>query len=116
MRESEYIRETTYDHRKEYGQFFTPPRIARLMAQWVMKNHPKTIIDPAFGLGIFYDEIIRLHSGDKVYFTGCEIDHHIITYHHYENSQYLKIVNTNYLETEFGCFDGIICNPPYMRF
>ena len=116
MRESEYIRETTYDHRKEYGQFFTPPRIARLMAQWVMKNHPKTIIDPAFGLGIFYDEIIRLHSGDKVYFTGCEIDHHIIKYHHYENSQYLKIVNTNYLETEFGCFDGIICNPPYMRF
>ena len=59
MRESEYINQTTFARRKEYGQFFTPPAVARLMAQWVVKNQPETILDPAFGLGVFYDEIVK---------------------------------------------------------
>ena len=117
MRESNYIAETTFEHRKEYGQFFTPPPVARLMAQWVMKDQPKTILDPAFGLGVFYDEVIKLHSGKNVHFIGYEIDHRIIDYSkHHENSPDLRIVHSDYLEAEIGYFDGIICNPPYMRF
>ena len=45
MRESKYINETTFTHRKEFGQFFTPPLVARLMAQWVMKDVPRLIAE-----------------------------------------------------------------------
>ena len=60
MLESDYIKNTPVSHRKNYGQFFTPPSVSRLMAQWVLKDEPKSILDPAFGLGIFYDEVIKL--------------------------------------------------------
>lgn len=117
MRETKYIDETPLNHRKDYGQFFTPNPVARLMAKWVMKDDPKTILDPAFGLGIFYDEVIKINSVNQVVFTGYEIDNHIMTYlNHNGRSQNLRVINNDYLEAEVGFFDGIICNPPYMRF
>jgi adenine-specific DNA-methyltransferase len=117
MREPKYIDETPINHRKDYGQFFTPNAVARLMAEWVMRDDPKTILDPAFGLGVFYDEVLKINSVNHVLFTGYEIDNHIITYlNHNGSSQNLRVVNNDYLEAEVGSFDGIICNPPYMRF
>lgn len=117
MREAEYIHETALAYRKEYGQFFTPPPVAKLMAQWVMKHHPNTILDPAFGLGVFYDEIVTRDAGNTVYFTGYEIDQHIIAYlNHNGHHQHFNLVHGDYLEADIEGFDGIICNPPYMRF
>lgn len=117
MRESKYIDETPLNHRKDYGQFFTPTPVASLMAKWVMKDNPETILDPAFGLGVFYDEVIKITSRNQVHFIGYEIDKHIMTYlNHNGRSQNLQVINNDYLEAEVGSFDGIICNPPYMRF
>lgn len=117
MHESKYINETPLNHRKDYGQFFTPTPVARLMVKWVMKDAPKTILDPAFGLGVFYDEVIKINSGNKVCFAGYEIDNHIIDYfNHNGRSPNLQLINNDYLEAEVGSFDSIICNPPYMRF
>jgi adenine-specific DNA-methyltransferase len=117
MHESKYINETSLKHRKEFGQFFTPPHVSQLMAKWVMKNNPKTILDPAFGLGVFYDQIKKFNLGSKLHFTGYEIDNHIIDYINPDNrDDNLKIINDDYLESDLGSFDGIICNPPYMRF
>ena len=117
MHESKYIDEIPLNHRKDYGQFFTPIPVARLMAKWIMKDDPKTILDPAFGLGVFYDEAIKLNSETKVYFTGYEIDNHIMDYfNHNGSSPHLQVINNDYLESDVGSFDGIICNPPYMRF
>jgi adenine-specific DNA-methyltransferase len=117
MREPKYIDETPLNHRKDYGQFFTPNPVARLMAEWVMKDDPKTILDPAFGLGVFFDEVTKINSENQVVFTGYEIDNHIIAYLNYNGrNPNLRIINNDYLEAEVGSFDGIICNPPYMRF
>lgn len=118
MRESDYILETPTSYRKDYGQFFTPSSVARLMVTWVMKDDPKTILDPAFGLGIFYDEIREIDPRKKVELTGYEIDENIISYlrHDASNATNLKIINGDYLEAEIAHFDGVICNPPYMRF
>ncbi|MDD5450507.1 MAG: N-6 DNA methylase [Desulfovibrionales bacterium] len=116
MNESRYIDETPLNHRKDYGQFFTPLLVARLMAKWVMKGNPKTILDPAFGLGVFYDEIKKINQNNQSMFTGYEIDNHIMTYLNNRNSPNLRVINNDYLEAEVGLFDGIICNPPYMRF
>ncbi|MDD5327065.1 MAG: N-6 DNA methylase [Phycisphaerae bacterium] len=117
MRESKYIEEIPLNHRKDYGQFFTPPLVARLMATWVMKDDPKTILDPAFGLGVFYDEVKNLNPNNQIMFTGYEIDPHILDYlDHNIIDPGLRIINSDYLEVETGRFDSIICNPPYMRF
>lgn len=52
-----YITHTPISYRKDYGQFFTPFSVARTMASWIIKDRPKTILDPAFGLGVFYEAI-----------------------------------------------------------
>lgn len=117
MRELKYIDETPLHHRKDYGQFFTPIPVARLMVKWVMKDNPETVLDPAFGLGVFYDEAIKIPSRNQVHFIGYEIDRNITGFiSHNGDSPYLKVINSDYLEADAGKFDGIICNPPYMRF
>lgn len=117
MHESKYIEKTSLDYRKDYGQFFTPPAVARLMTNWIMKDNPKTILDPAFGLGVFYDEVIKRPTGNQADFIGYELDENILTFLNHEASHpYLRIINSDYLESDAGHFDGIICNPPYMRF
>jgi len=44
MHESTYIDEIPLNHRKDYGQYFTPPNVARIMANWIMKHNPQTIL------------------------------------------------------------------------
>ncbi len=117
MRESEYIENTPISHRKEHGQFFTPQSVARIMAQWIMSEEPKTILDPAFGLGVFYDEVLKIKPNNRFHFIGYEIDGNIISYLNgiYKKAN-LNLYNSDYLEARPGKFDGIICNPPYLRF
>ena len=117
MRQRDYISEIPISYRKDFGQFFTPSSVAHLMAEWVMKDYPKTILDPAFGLGIFYNEIKKIYSHKKLQFTAYEIDERILSYLDIEeNATDLKIINGDYLEANITAFDGVICNPPYMRF
>lgn len=117
MHESSYIAEVSLEHRKEYGQYFTPTAVARLMADWVLKDHPKTILDPAFGLGVFYDATAP-NGNQEILFTGYEIDPVIREYLSRRNGhhKHLKVIHKDYLEADHGCYDGILCNPPYMRF
>ena len=117
MRESEYMECTPLKHRKRYGQFFTPIPVARLMTKWVLRGNPRTILDPAYGLGVFYDEIMKLRANDSISVTGYEVDTHILEYlYPNEIRPNLKLYNCDYLESDVGKFDGIVCNPPYMRF
>jgi adenine-specific DNA-methyltransferase len=117
MHETKYTSETSLGHRKDYGQYFTPSTVARLMAGWIMKDNPKTVLDPAFGLGVFFDEISKISECQHTKFTGYEIDKHILTFlNSHLNRSNLKIINGDYLEADVATFDGIICNPPYMRF
>jgi adenine-specific DNA-methyltransferase len=117
MNELKYITDTPISYRKDFGQFFTPSMIACIMSKWIMKDNPKTILDPAFGLGIFYDEIKKIIPNQSISFTSYEIDGHILSYIQKSlDKSDLTIINNDYLKAEMGLFDGIICNPPYMRF
>ena len=103
MRESEYIKDTPISHRKDYGQFFTPPSVSRLMVQWVLKDKPATILDPAFGLGVFYDEVIKSDPDQKIQFVGYEIDENIFTYLNGRGVKLnLELKNCDYLEGVYG--------------
>ncbi len=117
MRESDYILNTPFSYRKDYGQFFTPSLVASMMVQWIIENKPKAILDPAFGLGIFYEEISKLSLQYKWHLTAYEIDNNILSYlGHIQNNSNLTILNQDYLEADIEYYDAILCNPPYMRF
>ncbi|NEP44716.1 MAG: N-6 DNA methylase, partial [Okeania sp. SIO2H7] len=117
MHELEYALTTPISHRKDCAQFFTPPSVAYLMAKWILKDDPKSILDPAFGLGIFYDAIHQINPNNNSQFTGYELDQHILTYLNFHpNKNNLQLINKDYLEADLTAYDAIICNPPYMRF
>jgi len=112
-----YISNTSISYRKDYGQFFTPFYVARLMASWITRGHPKTILDPAFGLGIFYEAVMDVVSDKNFKFVGYEIDRRILDYVNFKDkTNNLEIHNEDFLESPVRYYDAIICNPPYMRF
>ena len=116
MLEEEYTKSVTLSYRKELGQYFTPPIIANLMSKWVLQNNPEHILDPAFGLGIFFDSIQKMKNGENIHYTAYEIDDNIINYGKYDKGRELSIINDDYLNSSQREYDAIICNPPYLRF
>ena len=117
MRESDYIANTKISYRKDYGQFFTPSIVSSIMAKWITENEPKTILDPAFGLGVFYEEISKLSLQYQWNLTAYEIDNNILDYlDNIQDNKNITILNQDFLVSEINYYDAIICNPPYMRF
>lgn len=112
MHESKYISTTSSSHRKKLGQYFTPYNIANLMVAWVTKDCPSEIMDPAFGLGVFYDVL----NNKNVRYIGYEIDENIISYVKKYFDNRIEIHIGDYLESNNKKYDAIVCNPPYSRF
>ena len=116
--EREYANFTTLEHRKKFAQFFTPFQIANLMAKWLLGNkNLKTVLEPAFGLGIFSRAILSQKSEVKI--KGYEVDFKI--YEQAElaflNNQNVSIILQDYIYNDWdNKYDGIICNPPYFKF
>ncbi|TVR12259.1 MAG: SAM-dependent DNA methyltransferase [Phormidium sp. GEM2.Bin31] len=116
-----YLLNTSVQHRKNYGQFFTPPEVARLMLHWVFQAQPRRILDPAFGLGVFYRELlnsdIETLMVSPYQFIGYDIDPVIVSYSQdIVSDASLTLITGDYLKADIKGVDAIICNPPYMRF
>lgn len=116
--ESEYLKFTTLEHRKKFAQFFTPFPLANLMAKWILGNENlKTVLEPAFGLGVFSRAILAQNNRVKI--KGYEVDFKI-----YEQAKLAFLENENvsiilqdYIFNDWkNKYDGIICNPPYFKF
>ena len=119
---SRYRLNTSSQHRQTYGQFFTPPKVARLMLHWVLQRQPHQILDPAFGLGVFYRELLSLELRSLVTsayeFIAYDIDPVILSYTQdiISKNSCLTLIPKDYLKADIQGVDAIICNPPYMRF
>lgn len=113
--ENNYRSSSSIEHRKRFAQFFTPQAIASLMCKWILKNKPKTVLDPAVGLGIFPFELININPSLEI--TGIDLDPIILSY----ARSVKKFANVSFLEADFLNFeinneyDAIIANPPYLR-
>lgn len=121
-------------YRKNFGQFFTPPAVAKFMADWVLENEgTDTILDPAVGTGIFPSKIIEhLKVKDKIgrpTFCGIDLDPLMLNAAEIKiniaNSDKLdiKLISGDFLKTSplngvcgITKFDALICNPPYLKF
>ncbi len=129
-----YYQKTNISYRKDNGQIFTPIYIANFMTDWIlrakgiMSGDKGRILDPALGLGAFFQPIISLNYGSKdlsskhVKIYGIEKDENLFKkcntlYSDYsniflQNGDYLLDWNSK-LDSDHQ-YDGIICNPPYL--
>ena len=118
--EREYVKIVPLEHRKKFAQFFTPEQISDFMATWVLNGRKDRvdILDPAFGLGIFSRSMYKLNPQIRV--VGYDIDKTISAYanEYFVRPGYnITISNENYLTASWSeKYDGIICNPPYLKF
>lgn len=110
----DYHKKVGEKHRKEFGQFFTHSEVAAFMVNWVLDSGKKSLFDPAFGLGAFYD---ALNDRSKVRFTACEVDSKILKFWKDNTGKPADFVSIkDYLRSWNMEHECIVCNPPYMRF
>lgn len=119
MTEKEYVGVVGLEHRKRFAQFFTPEAIADFMARWVLDGRKKMdVLEPAFGLGAFSRSLFK--QNPKVRVVGYEADETIYNYAAENVAQAgndVLLYNEDYLRASWkDKYDGIICNPPYLKF
>lgn len=120
MTERDYVRKTPLGHRKMFAQFFTPEQISDFMASWVLqgKNGKVNVLEPAFGLGVFSRSMYKINPQISV--LGYDIDKTIYDYASdiFSSPEYdVRLIQGNYLTASWvEKYDGIICNPPYLKF
>jgi adenine-specific DNA-methyltransferase len=116
--EKDYSQSIPIEHRKKFAQFFTPFPIADLMAKWILRNNDlKTVLEPAFGLGVFSRAILN-HKYD-IEIKGFEIDTTIYerAKQHFDDTENINLLLQDYMYNDWkNKYDGIICNPPYFKF
>lgn len=113
--EQKYIASTTLTHRKKYGQFFTPEKIAGFMCHWVLQGKQKThVLEPAYGLGVF-SRLLLQNSALPV--DAYEIDERIFHYAVSNRPNNVNLWNEDYIKSDWNAkYDAIVCNPPYLKF
>ena len=116
--EENYTKSVSNSHRKKFAQYFTPEPIAQLMVDWISENHKfSTLLEPAFGLGIFSRLIFKKRQGIKI--TCFDIDPVIYNTakENFKNHSEVKLYLEDYLINDWdNKYDAIICNPPYFKF
>lgn len=116
--EREYSEKVSLSHRKKFAQFFTPQPVADLMADWILGNEKiNTVLEPAFGLGIFSRTL--LDKMPKLDIKGFEIDEVILNEAKpfFNDHKNIYIQLGDYMFNDWNNkYDGIICNPPYLKF
>ncbi|MCZ2267423.1 MAG: Eco57I restriction-modification methylase domain-containing protein [Ignavibacteriales bacterium] len=116
--EREYAQTISLEHRKKFAQFFTPFVVAEFMSKWILGNKQlQTVLDPAFGLGIFARAIRKADKNCVI--KGFDIDENILQQatEIFEDETNTSIFLKDYMFNDWGNrYDGIICNPPYFKF
>ena len=98
---------------KQLGQVATPEPIAKLMAKWVMSAKPRTVLDPAAGLGGLLAACRQFNQ--RVELVGAERDTETLQRAKTSAPRGTKLILADYLKSDAGHFDGIIANPPYVK-
>lgn len=98
---------------KQLGQVATSEPIAELMAKWVMSANPKTVLDPAAGLGGLLAACCKFQKNTSL--IGVERDVETLQRAKSTAPCGTKLILADYLTSDAGCFDGIIANPPYVK-
>jgi len=107
------------------GGYYTPKPIAIFLSKWVLKKHPRAILEPGCGDGHFIAALKGLHKY-KIDITGVELlaqeANKARTVASENQLLNTKIINTDFLKWAIENFDGnnrfdaVFGNPPYIRY
>jgi adenine-specific DNA-methyltransferase len=114
--ESRYADIADAQHRKALGQFFTPPDVAEIMAEWISGINPSTVLDPAVGPGVLL--LKATQKLPKASFIGIDVDSAPLGFARARlgSESQLDLRQGDFLEDwHDGEVDAVICNPPYVR-
>ncbi len=127
-RRSRRLRDSTdAAHRARWGQFSTPPPLARLLASWarIRPGAPVRILDPGAGTGILGLVVARhaLERGaSSVELVAVEQEPRALTIlseaaREHRNAQLsVEIVEADFLSAPLGAgFDLAVGNPPWLK-
>lgn len=109
--EEKYSASADSTHRKRYGQYFTPPNLASLMADWIAGCQPKLVLDPAMGTGILTRAAAE--RCPSVSIVAYEKDANILAFA--DVPECTQVRHANYLTSDYDVYDAAILNPPYIR-
>jgi adenine-specific DNA-methyltransferase len=98
---------------RHLGQVATPEPIARLMAKWVMSAKPRTVLDPAAGLGGLLAACREIDGLSAL--AGVERDTETLRRAIGTAPRGAKLILADYLKSDAGLFEAIIANPPYVK-
>lgn len=117
---------TDLAHRRERGQFFTPPDIAEFMVKWGIDKNTKTVLDPACGLGIFLKNAMDVGDGIERRVYGIDVDDTMINACHLDLTirdrsarRNVELYRKDYIyddALDVPKVDFLVCNPPYLNF
>ena len=137
----QYMDSSRQEHRKEKGQFFTPPEVARFMAELSLNQgeSPVRILDPGAGVGILScavcEQLAQNDTTSEIQLDLYEDDHALVRYLE-ESMSYLTsrlaergvtlefriieedfVLSANHLGSTgiLGKYDLVISNPPYLK-
>jgi adenine-specific DNA methylase len=107
------------------GGYYTPLPVAKFLARWVAQSNTKTILEPSCGDGAFIEALSQVQT-NHISLTGVELlkeeankAKELIGPPFDSGS---KIINVDFLEWVLDednskkRFDGILGNPPYIRY
>ena len=103
-------------HRRKFAQFFTPPKIASLMAEWALGHNARSVIDPALGMGALVRAAIARNPNLEI--TAFEKDPVILRAYlaTHPELQNIEVILGDFLALDvISAFDAAIMNPPYLR-
>jgi adenine-specific DNA-methyltransferase len=136
-----YLDSSTIEHRKEKGQFFTPPEVAAFMAELSLNEgeSPTRILDPGAGIGMLScavcERLAQNATTTEIHLDLYEDDRALIRYLE-ESVQYLAswlaehgiTLESRIIEEDFVLaanrlgstkspdrYDLVISNPPYLK-
>jgi len=108
------------------GAYYTDPEIATFLLKWVLHIHPKSILEPSCGDGVFLRCLSLLNTNGVNEIKGFEIEPiEGEKARHFAHE--LKNVNVEILTRDFlgwslakllnpPLFDAVIGNPPFIRY
>ncbi|PQE01112.1 SAM-dependent methyltransferase [Mycobacterium sp. EPG1] len=105
--------------RKARGAFFTPAPVARFLADWAVRDPAHAVLEPSCGEAVFLHEIGR-RGGHVGRLVGVEIhaDSAAASEHSLREVGIDATIHARdfFSHNEFGAYDAVVGNPPYVRY
>ncbi|SKA70910.1 N-6 DNA methylase [Desulfobaculum bizertense] len=109
------------------GGYYTPLHLAEFITKWVLAAAPKTIMEPSCGDGHFFEALNNISHNKDISVWGCELNEDEADKADKKITEFLfrnaVIRRGDFLEwaiekikKESACFDGVLGNPPFIRY